>query len=160
MKTNEQQLKNLFLSDPQTGEDLIICSDFKHNKDGSYSFEVSSKDNKRKWEHTIRTEELFIDPIAKELIDYVLTTTGDNVSFNKKPGRLTATFESLGQDGSNLKLTIKLSDLRRLGHDYVDLWTVLGRANITSEEAHEALSSWALTLEGKTVGEYIARFPN
>jgi hypothetical protein len=57
-KINKQLAYNTLFKCPETGKDLFPCSDVKTNKNGSYSFEVSSKDGKNKWKHTIKTEEV------------------------------------------------------------------------------------------------------
>jgi hypothetical protein len=88
-----QQLRDLFLSDPETGESLFIASDITNNADGSNSFEVRSTSGSR-WLHTFRTEELppltelqqfqnlmrALQPTDEELIEEVEAMTDEEVS--------------------------------------------------------------------------------
>jgi hypothetical protein len=50
-------LKNLFLTDPKTGEGLFITSDLYDEGFGKTSFVVSNNDQTVFWKHTFSTEE-------------------------------------------------------------------------------------------------------
>lgn len=53
-----EQLKQLFLSDPETGDELEFDSPPVDNGDGSYSFTVTNRKTGTQWKHTVRTEEV------------------------------------------------------------------------------------------------------
>jgi hypothetical protein len=55
--TTEQMAATLLFTDPMTGEDLIPTGP-PHGVNGALEIVVSTKDGKRKWKHTLRTEEV------------------------------------------------------------------------------------------------------
>ena len=57
MNKYQEQICNLFLTDPETGEDLIVVSDLFDEGFGKYSFVVGNLDRTILWKHTILTEE-------------------------------------------------------------------------------------------------------
>lgn len=57
-KLNSIYMSEIFLKDPETGEDLRPFTGLLVNDDRSYCFKVENKDGSRKWMHTIITEEI------------------------------------------------------------------------------------------------------
>lgn len=49
---------SLLFSDPETGEELRLFKDPEDIEGSGLSLFVESKDGKRRWKHTIKTEEL------------------------------------------------------------------------------------------------------
>ena len=73
MRTDVKQIKELFLKDPISGEDMDIVSPIKPEGNGKYpfkhSFIVKNFHENRSWRHIIHTEE--VDNCGYTLDDYL-----------------------------------------------------------------------------------------
>jgi hypothetical protein len=58
MQKDIQQIKQLLLIDPETGDQLTISSDIVKHENGSYSFCTLNKATGHQWRHTIGTKEV------------------------------------------------------------------------------------------------------
>lgn len=55
--TTEQMAAALLFTDPVTGDDLVPTGP-PHGVHGALEFIVATKDGKRRWKHTLKTEEM------------------------------------------------------------------------------------------------------
>lgn len=53
-----EQVANLILTEPETGEEMVVTSPIHTSKDGSYWFVTKALQGGTYWKHTIRTEEI------------------------------------------------------------------------------------------------------
>lgn len=53
-----EQVTKLLLTDPDTGEEMVVSSPIHSIEDGSYWFITKSIQSGNYWKHTIKTEEM------------------------------------------------------------------------------------------------------
>jgi len=64
MNKYQQQICDLFLTDPETGEDLTVVSTLYDEGFGKYSFVVGNKSGTSLWKHTVLTEETELQEVV------------------------------------------------------------------------------------------------